>query len=78
MYVLVLLEAGCVGKTLLTHTAYHTLAFGVHFHVALEVGGQAEGLATLRTALALHLGVDLQTEQVRERLETQGAVVEVF
>lgn len=57
--VLVLLEAGCVGKALLTDAADHRALLQVHVHVALQVGHQTEGLAALGAAVAFHLGVDL-------------------
>lgn len=50
----------------------------MHFHVTLEVGQQAESLATLGTAVTPHLGVGVQSEGVRKSLEAQGAVVEAL
>lgn len=46
--------------------------------MALQVCHQAEGLATLGTAVARHLGVYLQSERIGKCLKTQGTVVEVF
>lgn len=46
--------------------------------VGFQVGQQAEGLATLGTAVAFHLGVGVERERVWEGLETQGALMQVF
>lgn len=78
LQLLVLLVTGRVGKALLTEAADHRPLFSVHVHVALQVREQAEGLATLRAAVARHLGVHLQSDGIRKRLETQGTVVEAF
>lgn len=73
-----LLVAAGVRKALLAEAADHSLLFGVHLHVALQVRDQTEGLTTLWATVASHLGVYLQRERVGKRLEAQGAVVEVF
>lgn len=78
VHVLVLLVAGRAGKALLTDGADQRALFGVHVHVALQVRHQTEGLAALGAAVTCHLGVHLQRDGIGERLETQGAVVEVF
>lgn len=78
LQLLVLLVAGRAGEALLAGAAHQGPLLVVRLHVALQVSYQAEGLPTLRAAVALHLGVDLEREGVRERLQAQGAVVEVF
>lgn len=76
--VLMLLVAGRVGEALMAGAADQGAVLGVHLHVVLQVRDETEGLATVWTAVALHLGVDLEGEGVRESLEAQGTVVEVF
>lgn len=76
--VLMLLVAGRVGEALMAGAADQGAFLGVHLHVALQVGDETEGLATVWAAVALHLGVDLEGDGIWESLEAQGTVVEVF
>lgn len=46
--------------------------------MALQVCHQTERLAALGATVTPHLGVYLEGERIRERLETQSTVVEVF
>lgn len=78
VHVVMPLVAGSVGKALLANAADHSPVLGVHLHVALQVCNHTEGLTTVRAAVTPHLGVYLQSHGVRERLETQRAVEQVF
>lgn len=54
---MMLLVAGCVGKTLQTQAADHSPVLEMHLHVALKVCRHTKGFSTFWATLAPHLGV---------------------
>jgi len=80
LHLLVESEAGLAGETALAQRADQLALLQMHLAVVLQLRGHAEGLATLRAAVAPRLRVDaavvLEGEQVGVGLEAHGAVVD--
>lgn len=77
MNLLVLLEAGHVGKVLLANTAVIGKSLAVNLHVTLQVCKLTKGLSTIWTTVTGHLGVALELQMISESFQAETTVKQV-